>query len=286
MRIVTFLILFLPTIGLGQELSGLKKAKLLYENGEYRKALAMVEEIISSGENSFDAFLLQGNCFQKEEKFVAAIQSYQRAESLKTGSALLNANYGAAFLNLNQFEEAQNRLKTALKFDANLPEAHYFMGNLDYFKFKTSSALKHYSKAIQLKPEYRDALYMRAAANVELGNYDLALRDYEKVLELDPDLQIARYNMAIVLITNEEYEKGMTMLEKVTPKRLPNPQDFYYYQAEALFFSGEKEKACNIYAKAGSMGDEESHEIYSKYCLQGKKRDEQKPAKKIVRMAF
>ncbi|MEM9051065.1 MAG: tetratricopeptide repeat protein [Bacteroidota bacterium] len=286
MRAIVILIFSLPVFCFGQELNALKKAELLYENGDYREAILILEGIIKEDETSFEAFLLQGNCFQKEEKFVAAIQSYEKAESLKKESALLNANYGAAFLNLNQFEKAKDRLKTALKLDSDLPEAHYFMGNLNYFDFKTTSALKHYSKALKLRPEYRDALYMRAAANAEMGNYDLALQDYENVLELDPNLELAKYNMAVILITNEEYDRGMKLLDEVTPQKLPNPKDFYYYQGEALYFSGKKEESCELYAKAGEMGDNEAQDIYTKFCLNGNERKEEKPEKRVIRMAF
>jgi len=270
----------------GQELDDLKKAELLYENGDYRDAIAVLEKVLSDDGNSFEALLLQGNCFQKEEKFVAAIQSYERAESLKKESALLNANYGAAFLNLQQMDEAKERLKTALKLDSDLPEAHYFMGNLNYFNFKTGAALRHYSKAIKLKPEYRDALYMRAAAYAEMEEYSLALRDYEKVLELDPNLAVAKYNMAVILIANEQYERGLSLLAEVKPEQLPTPRDFYYYQGEALYFSGKKEDSCELYAKAGEMGDSEAQEIYLKYCMNGEERQEKKPEKKVIRMAF
>lgn len=286
MRILTLLCLLVSLHGFGQELDDLKKAELLYENGNYRDAISVLEKVIAEDDHSFEALLLQGNCFQKEEKFVAAIQSYDRAETLQKESALLNANYGAAFLNLKQMDEAKVRLKTALKLDSDLPEAHYFMGNLDYFNFRTSAALRHYSKAIKLKPEYRDALYMRAAAYAEMEEYSLALRDYEKVLELDPNLAVAKYNMAVILIANEQYEKGLSLLAEVKPEQLPTPRDFYYYQGEALYFSGNKDDSCELYAKAGEMGDTEAQEIYTKHCMQGQEREEKKPEKNVIRMAF
>jgi len=286
MRCITLLFLLLSLSTFSQEIDDLRKAQLLYENGDYQEAIFILEKVIEQDQESFEALLLRGNCFQKEEKFVAAIQSYERAELLKKGSALLNANYGAAFMNLKQMDEAKDRLKTALKLDSDLPEAHYFMGNHDYLNFKTGSALRHYSKAIKLKPEYRDALYMRAAAYAEMEEYALALHDYEKVLELDPNLAVAKYNMAVILITNEEYDKGMNLLAEVKPEELPTPRDFYYYQGEALYFSGKKEDSCELYAKAGEMGDTEAQEIYTRYCMQGKEREEKQPEKKVIRMAF
>jgi len=286
MRILMLLCLLVSFYGFGQGLHSLEKAESLYQNGEYRDAIAVLEKVLAEDENSFEALLLQGNCFQKEEKFVAAIQSYDKAEMLQKESALLNANYGAAFLNLEQMDEAKVRLKTALKLDSDLPEAHYFMGNLDYFNFKTGAALRHYSKAIKLKPEYRDALYMRAAAYAEMEEYSLAIRDYEKVLELDPNLAVAKYNIAVILIANEQYDKGLSLLEEVNPEQLPTPRDFFYYQGEALYFSGKKEDSCELYAKAGEMGDTEAQEIYTKHCMQGQEREDEKPEKRVIRMAF
>lgn len=286
MRALSLLFAFFSLSGLSQELDALKKAELLYENGDYPDAISILEKVIENDEHSFEALLLRGNCFQKEEKFVAAIQSYERAESLHKESALLHANYGAAFLNLRQMDEAKGKLKTALKLDSDLPEAHYFMGNYDYFNYRTNQALKHYNKAIKLQPEYRDALYMRAAAYAEIEEYSLALRDYEKVLELDPNLAVAKYNMAVILIANEAYERGLDLLEEIKPEQLPTPRDYYYYQGEALYFSGKKEGSCELYEKAGKMGDTEAMEIYTKYCINEEPAEERKPEKNVIRMAF
>jgi len=285
MRVFSLLFLLFSFSCFGQN-DGLEKAKMLYDEGNYAKAISVLEMILEKDQDSFEAHLLRGNCFQKEERFVAAIQSYERAESLNRESAILNANYGAAFLNLNQLDEAEKKIKTALRLDNQLPEAYYFLGNLKYFEFNTHSALKNYNKAIELQPDYRDALYMKAAANAELGNYELAMEDYQKVLDLDPSLELAKYNMAVLLISNEEYDKGMSLLEEVTPQRLPDPEYFYFYQGEALYFSGKKEESCELYAKAGEMGDAESQEIYRKYCLNGKERKEEKPEKRVIKMAF
>jgi tetratricopeptide (TPR) repeat protein len=285
MRIFSLLFVLLSYGCFGQN-DALEKAKMLYDEANYAQAISVLEMVLEEDQESFEAHLLRGNCFQKEERFVAAIQSYEIADGLNRESAILNANFGAAFLNLNQLEEAKKKLKTALRLDNQLPEAYYFMGNLEYFEFNTNSALKNYDKAIELRPDYRDALYMKAAANAELGNYALAMDDYQKVLELDPNLEVAKYNMAVLLISNEQYEKGLSLLNEVTPQRLPDPQYFYFYQGEALYFSGKKEESCELYAKAGKMGDNESQEIYRKYCLNGKERKEKKPEKRVIKMAF
>ena len=282
---MTLFLCLLTLAGFSQTEDDLERARALYKSDNYTAAIQVLDDYIQKNKESFEAQLLLGNCFQKEEKFVAAVRAYEKAEKLNKQSALLKSNHGAAYLNLNQFDEARTKLKSALKLDPELPEAHYFMGNLEYYEYRTSGALKHYNKALELRPDYRDALYMRAAAFAEMEKYELALKDYEHVLELDPTLDVAKYNAAVIYILNEQYDKGIELLQNVRPIELPSPQDFYFYMGEALYFSGEKDKSCELYAKAGEMGDSESQKIYLAHCV-AKKEREKKPEKKIIRMAF
>jgi Flp pilus assembly protein TadD len=269
---------------LAQEIS-LNQAKLLYDQGKYQECILLINKLVSQEKDNFEAHLIKGDCYQKEEKFIAAIESYEMAQKLNDTSALLHANHGAAYINLQQYEEAEKKLRKSLKLDPDLPEAHYFLGNLEYFDFRLIAAIKHYNKAIENRPEYRDALYMRAAANAELENYAEALRDYEKVMELDPALDVARFNVAVIRLHNDEYEKAYDLLSKVDPAKLTEPVNFYFYQAEALYFSGQKTEACKLYQKAMEMGDAESKEIYTRYCLNKEER-KQKMEKRTIRMAF
>jgi tetratricopeptide (TPR) repeat protein len=257
----------------------------LYEDGKYAEAIATVDKIIAQDQDTFDAWLVKGNCFQKEEKFVAAIQSYEKAEKINDFSAPLHTYHGAAFLNLQQYGEAEKKLKKALKIDPEFAEAHYFMGNLRYFNFSTNAAIRSYDEAIRLKPEYRDALYMRAASFAELGKYSEALQDYQAALDIDPTLTAAAYNIAIIYLQDEQYEKAAALLSEVDPTDLPSQSDYQFYLGEALYFSNQKEDACAAYTRAKELGDTEAADIYQRYCLTKEVREA--PAeKRTIRMAF
>ncbi len=269
----------------GQQSTSLDDAKRLYDEGKYREALALLDKIIDSSSENFEALLIKGDCLQKDERYVAAVQTYQKAEKLNDNSAPLNTNHGAAYLNLDQTEEARKLLKKALKIDPNYPEAHYFMGNLYFLEFSVSNALRHYNEALKLKPEFRDALYMRAAAHTELGKYREALRDYEAVLDLDPGLESASYHMAVVYLEADDYKKSAELLLKIDVSKLANPADYYYHLGEALYFSNNKESACENYEKASELGDSESKDLYMKYCL-GKQEREALRQKRTIRAAF
>lgn len=260
-------------------------AQAHYEKAEYTEALTMLDNIPGDEVIDFETWMLRGNCLQKEDKFKEAAAAYSQAAKINSQSALLYANWSAAYYNLNQIEAAEKKAKKALKLDAELPEANYFMGNLKYHEFNLSGALRLYNTAIKARPDYRDALYMRAATHGELRNYKNALQDYALVLELDPSLEVAKYNMGVIQLAAESFDEASKTFSEIDPEKLPKPADFYYYQAEALYFDGKKDEASKLYQKAAELGDTESAEIYAKYYVKKEPRTE-KPQTRTIRATF
>ena len=48
-------------------------------------------------------------------------------------------------------------------------------------------AIKDYTKAIELTPNYTNAYGNRGSAKDELGQYQEAIKDYDKAIELEPN---------------------------------------------------------------------------------------------------
>jgi tetratricopeptide (TPR) repeat protein len=261
------------------------EAKNQYELANYESSLALVETALASNQNDFEAWMIKADSYHKQHDFDEAIENYKRAYDLNKSSALLMTNWGAALLNLKNYEAAEKKLKDAFKLDKNLAQTHYFMGNLQYANFNSDLAIKCYNRAIELDPDYMEAYYMRAASNAEKGDLLKAKKDYEKVHELDPDLVQATYNMAVLYIEAEEYDEALKLLDEIDPSSLPSSVDYYFYQAEALYFSGDETKSCEVYKQAADLGDTESAEIYKKYCQTKEQRNE-KRKKTVIRMSF
>lgn len=263
----------------------LADAEALYIGQDYPKAQRMLEKIIGADDENPRALHLMANCLQKQERFVQAVQHYEKASRLAAPSPALQTDHAAALINLKQYKEAEKLLKKALKADPDLPEAHYFYGNVKYFDFNLTAALKHYNKATELRTDYRDALYMRAAAYAETGKFHLAVRDYEEVAALDPGLTAARFNIAVIHLQNDSFEKSAEMLAEINPADLPSSADYFFSLGEALYFAGEREEACTAYKRAASEGDEESDRIYKRYCLTKEEREAAERTR-TIRMAF
>lgn len=271
---------------ISQKADYLSNARSHYDNEQYSEALEALSSMTQRGEQNFEMLLLQGNCYQKTDDFQAASQAYASAEKLDDKSAILYANWSAALYNLSEISKGEEKAKTALKLDKRLPEANYFMGNLKHHEYSLLAALKHYNVAIKARPNYRDALYMRAATHAELKNYRAAMRDYEAVLALDPNLMAAKYNIGVIQLVNEMYDAAAKTFDELNPEELDKPIDYYFYQAEALYFDGKKEESCELYEKAKDLGDSESAEIYQKYCLGREERDPAPGKKRTIRATF
>ncbi len=285
MRLASFLFVMAFSLAANAQMDPMAYAKSLYLEGRYAESLRVLNTLIEGESDNTDALRLQGDCYQKEEKYVAAIQAYEKAAKQKPDDALLYANWGSAFINLEQYGEAEKRLKKALKTDNELPEAHYYMGNVKYFDFRVRAAIQCYDEAIRLRPTYRDALYMRAASYAELDRPDLALRDYQAALDLDPKLETARYNIAVLHLREKDYGKAVSLLQKIDVDALSNTADYYFSLGEALFYVGESEASCEAYQEAMQLGDKESREIYKRYCLDKEEREAQEQTR-TIRMAF
>jgi tetratricopeptide (TPR) repeat protein len=261
------------------------EAMTAYKDGLYVKVLEIAEAFLEENPKSFQMWLIQGNARQKLEDYEGAISSYEEALKLNDESPEVHTNIGVAYFNSGDIEKAHKLLKKAVKINEYYSPAHYFTGNLEYAEFRTKMALKCYDRAIELNPQYRDALYMRSAVYFEMEEYQKALQDINRVIEIDPDLAPAKLNKAIILVSAENYEEARKILSDLHPNLLDNKADYYYYLAESQFFSGAKEDACSTYSKAAELGDSESEEIYTKFCLTNAERKARKQ-KRTISISF
>ena len=66
-------------------------------------------------------------------------------------------------------------------------EDYHYSAFRHQLEFHYQEAIKDYSKAIELEPDYYLRYSFRADCYKELKQYDLAIKDYSKAIELDPE---------------------------------------------------------------------------------------------------
>ena len=67
------------------------------------------------------------------------------------------------------------------------PEYYYEKGEEKYNEQDFKKAIVFYTKAINLKPEYVDALWKRGLSNVKIDSNQLAIKDFSRIIEIRPN---------------------------------------------------------------------------------------------------
>lgn len=76
------------------------------------------------------------------------------------------------------------------------------------------AAVKAYSQAVRIKPEYADAYSNRGISYSELEEYRLAIRDFTRAIQLNPAEAKYYFNRGIVYGKCEEYRLAMVDFDK------------------------------------------------------------------------
>ena len=116
-------------------------------------------------------------------------------------------NAGVDLMHEGDFAGAVDKFEAALEEKKDWAEAH---NNLAYSLRKQGAdnykkALKHYNKAISLKPDLAEAYHYRGVLHALQGDQEAAKADHGKLLELDVELADALRNT----IASGEEPEGM-----------------------------------------------------------------------------
>ena len=77
-----------------------------------------------------------------------------------------------------------------------------------HYQDKSYEAIKTYTKAISLKPDYAEAYNNKGNALKEKGEYKLAAESYEKSIDLNPNYIDAIANLGIIWDLMKDFAKS------------------------------------------------------------------------------
>jgi tetratricopeptide (TPR) repeat protein len=105
-------------------------------------------------------------------------------------SAIRLYNEGVTLLVARRFSEAQGKFEAALALDEQIAEAH---NNLAFAlrmqgRHNFAASLKHYNRAIGLKPDLAQAYMYRGVLFVQQGDKARARQDLDRLRQLDSKL--------------------------------------------------------------------------------------------------
>ncbi len=137
-------------------------------------------------------------------------------------------------------------------------EDHYHCAYAAYDHRDYRVAIREFSAAIDLKPEYKYAFNMRGLAYKYDHQYDAAIADFDTVVRLDPSDASAYTNRGLVRDRQGDYEAAL--LDYAEAIRIePSFADAYYNRAIILRHDGDLTGAIRDFDEAVRFYGEAAH---------------------------
>jgi predicted Zn-dependent protease with MMP-like domain len=131
----------------------LDEAVELQRDGRFRDALQLCDRAaMSGGEARYFAALMRGDVLLDLGDPLGALSSYDSVAEPSVPDPELDCARGVALFELVRFPEAENALRSALRGDATLAEAHYTLGLIAEI-LGTGREVEHFRQARRLDPE-------------------------------------------------------------------------------------------------------------------------------------
>jgi len=116
---------------------------------------------------------------------------------------------GSLLAHEHKYDEAMAYYQTALRYQPDFPEAHFFMGDALDEQGKLDAALAEYQKALWFRPTQVQTHIFMGVALGKQKKYDEAMAHYTAALKLDPDSAVAQNNLARILHTLGRFDEAI-----------------------------------------------------------------------------
>jgi tetratricopeptide (TPR) repeat protein len=172
------------------------------------------------------------------------------AKALSAGAAL--ACVGLTLLRNSDYATEQRIwLDTVEKFPSN-PRAHNNLAILYAEHKQYDAAIKHFERALELKPLYPDGLYNYGNALARMGKLQDAIRQFRLALQLRPHMPMAHANLGVALSNSGSFAEALQHHEEAV-RLMPNSARAHFNRGETLAKMGMREEARKSFQRAASL---------------------------------
>lgn len=190
-----------------------------------------------------------------------AIASFDLALDAGEDERLLHRGYGLAYMGKTEYQLAAESFEKALSFSDGRVNAmdydiNYYLATAYYKLGEQDKALECYNAIIALKPEEKDAYYLRGVIYAEQGNLESALLNFDKTISLDRKGYDRLIDIYCVLDDNGYKESGQAYLEAAMENGTKDMTN--YEKGRISYYLGDYENARNYLEKARDTGDYEA----------------------------
>ncbi len=184
----------------------------------------------------------RGDIFMARRMYREAIEAYSRGIR---DIAIMYNKIGIAYHQLGELDRALEHYQKALQIDPNYAEAINNIGTVYYARKRYRQAIEYYQKALKLAPRSASIYSNLGTAYFARKKYKEAFEAYQKALEIDPEV-FERRSTAGVLLQERSVEERAK---------------FHFYLAKVYARAGNVEKALLYMRKALEEGFREKEKF-------------------------
>jgi tetratricopeptide (TPR) repeat protein len=155
-----------------------------------------------------------------------AKQQYQKVVTLAPNSfPEARYNYGIVLLNQQQYLDAENVFKDALRIQSDYPEAHLELGLAFEGQGRLSQALTEFREALQEKPGYSEAHFQIGKIFVNEGKYVDAIHHFHEALSENSQTPAYLYALGATYARAGDLQSALAYLKMAHDRALAQHQE-------------------------------------------------------------
>lgn len=150
------------------------------------------------------------------------------------------------FLRGVDWENEDNLWIATGKTSPSSPNTHNNLGDVYGRHGDKEGALREFSRAIELKPNYADAYHNLGNTYREMGQMEKSMESYKMAAQLNPNLWQSYQNIAALYFQSKQYDPALVNIQKAISI---NPKNINLYNNLGVIYltKGDKAKAKEIF---------------------------------------
>lgn len=179
-----------------------------------------------------------------------AIKFIDEARAINVASAESWAAEVPVRVRARQFTEAKAAADKAVALDPKSSKAAYQQATVAHVTGDLKTAIKLYTRTLELKPTHVDALVARAGLYIDLNQTEEATADVQAARKADPQDPRSAYMAALLAERAGQSAESRKALTLVTNLLDPYPIEYIRYRPQVLMLGGMSHFALDQYEKA------------------------------------
>jgi anaphase-promoting complex subunit 3 len=186
----------------------------------------LAQHLIEIAPNSFQRWIVAGNCFSLHQEHENAIGCFEKALKADAHCAYAHTLIGHEHVLNEDLDQALKSFQAAFLQDSRHYNAWYGMGSIFYRQEKFDEALAHFEEALTINQSNPILICYKGMVLLKKNRLHEALECFRCAERVAPDNPLVAFRKAQVLAVMQDYSEALKVLERLKEKT--QECDVYY----------------------------------------------------------